>query len=50
MLAASNDADLQALRKAFEKEGIVVHIVGDIIQRDKYAYGDSGTSYWRRRY
>ena len=46
VLAASNDTDLQALRKAFEKEGIVVHIVGDIIQRDRYA--STGTSYWRR--
>ena len=46
VLAASNDTDLQALRKAFEKEGIVVHILGDIIQRDKYA--SPGTSYWRR--
>src|SRR5579859_4274037 len=46
VLAANNDTDLQALRKAFEKEGIVVHILGDIIQRDKYA--STGTSYWRR--
>ncbi|HET9999546.1 MAG TPA: helicase-associated domain-containing protein [Ktedonobacteraceae bacterium] len=36
ILAASNETDLQALRRAFEKEGIVVHILGDIIQRDKY--------------
>ena len=45
VLAASNDTDLQALRKAFEKEGIVVHILGDIIQRDKYA--STSTSRWR---
>ncbi len=45
VLAAGNDTDLQALRKAFEKEGIVVHILGDIIQRDKYA--STSTSRWR---
>lgn len=42
VLAASNDTDLQALRRAFEKEGIVVHILGDIILRDKYGM----TSRW----
>ncbi|MGH2498274.1 MAG: helicase-associated domain-containing protein [Ktedonobacteraceae bacterium] len=36
VLVASNETDLQALRRAFEKEGIVVHILGDVIQRDKY--------------
>jgi hypothetical protein len=36
VLAAGNDTDLQALRRAFEKEGIVVHILGDIVLRDKY--------------
>ncbi len=36
VLAASNDTSLQDLRRAFEKEGIVVHILGDIILRDKY--------------
>jgi Helicase conserved C-terminal domain len=45
VLAASNDTDLQALRRAFEKEGIVVHILGDIVQRDKYA--TTTTSRWR---
>jgi len=45
VLAASNDTDLQALRRAFEKEGIVVHILGDIILRDKYAATTS--SRWR---
>jgi hypothetical protein len=46
VLAASNETDLQALRRAFEKEGIVVHIVGDIIQRDKYSgYGSSRWNY-----
>ena len=42
VLAASNDIDLQALRRAFEKEGIVVHILGDIVLRDKYGM----TSHW----
>lgn len=36
VLAASNDTNLQELRRAFEKDGIVVHILGDIIMRDKY--------------
>jgi hypothetical protein len=42
VLAVSNDTDLQALRRAFEKEGIVVHILGDIVLRDKYGM----TSRW----
>ncbi len=42
VLAASNDTNLQELRRAFEKEGIVVHILGDIVLRDKYGM----TSRW----
>ncbi|HLX56563.1 MAG TPA: helicase-associated domain-containing protein [Ktedonobacteraceae bacterium] len=44
VLAASNETNLQELRRAFEKDGIVVHILGDIVPRDKY-----GTTYGRYR-
>ncbi|HVB72955.1 MAG TPA: helicase-associated domain-containing protein [Ktedonobacteraceae bacterium] len=43
VLVANNETNLQELRRAFEKEGIVVHILGDIIARDKYG----ATSRWR---